>query len=76
MKGEMAEQQQNTDFDPLKARIGFEQRYLQDLKRLKKEKQAKGELSNGRRKWFNQEADKVRDRIDELIQKKKERDNK
>ena len=74
MKGDMAEQQQNTDFDPLKAQIGFEQRYLQDLKRMKKEKQAKGELSNGKRKWFNQETDKVRDRINQLIQKKRRRD--
>lgn len=57
------------------AHIGFEQRYLQDLKQMKKEENAKAELTDGRRRWFNREMDKVRSKIDELLQKQNKENN-
>lgn len=50
-------------------RIKFTQRYISSLQRQKKQEKEQGNLETGRRRWFNTELEKQRQKLEELIKK-------
>lgn len=51
----------------LKSRIKWQEQYRNDLLKMKEEEhEAEGGLSNGRRKWFNQEIENAESTISDL----------
>jgi len=56
-----------TDKSANKRLLKFNQKYKQDLKHMKKqEKESDEPLSQGRLRWFNQEIDRIDEKIKEL----------
>lgn len=52
----------------LKRQLKFEQRYLEDLKKIKQSENGK-QLENSRRRYLNKETEKTKKKIQELDQK-------
>lgn len=51
----------------IKNRIGFNQRYLEDLRQMKKtEKDSESGLEDGRRRWFNRDIENIEKLIENL----------
>jgi len=66
-------QEQLSEKEQVKSRIKFNSKYKQDLQSIKyEEKNSEEGLSNGRRRWINQEIQEVQDRLTELNQELQE----
>lgn len=49
--------------------LNWQKNYLEDLKKMKKKEDKNKKLSNGRRKWFNKEISKTKQKIENLSEK-------
>lgn len=58
MMAKLESQKQKQPNDPVQA---FNQRYIEDLKRMKQEQE---NLRDGRRRWFNREIDKIKGELE------------
>lgn len=59
----MTDKTKSSEKEKIKLQLRFEQLYLEDLKQMKRNEE---NLSNGRRKWFNQEIENVKNKIQKL----------
>lgn len=55
----------------LKKQLEFEQKYLQDLKKIKQD-ETEENLENGRRRYLNKEIEKTKNKIQKLDEKLEE----